>query len=62
MSKPRLATQIQKLAKEAIATLNNSATPGEERQSQVTAALVDIITIAAKMDARTGTIDPSQKK
>jgi hypothetical protein len=58
----RDATKIQKLAKKAIATLNNSGTPAEEAKVAVTDSLVEIVATAAKMDARTGRIDPTKRR
>lgn len=55
----RDATEIRDLAKDAIEHLGRG---GAMAKTIVGRDLKDIIALATKMDARTGTIDPSAKK
>jgi hypothetical protein len=58
----RLATQIIERAKSCITMVNLEAQTASEAKGDVTANLVEIIQLATRMDARTGTIDPSRKR
>lgn len=63
----RNATQIIEKAKSALKLVNALSSLKDEQTrdeciSQISSELIDVITIGARMDARTGTIDPSARK
>lgn len=58
----RLTTQIIDHAKQCISMVNLDAQTASEAKGDVTAKLVEIIQLATRMDARTGTVDPSRKR
>lgn len=63
----RNATQIIEKAKSALKLVNALSSLKDEQTrdeciSQISSELIDVITIGARMDARTGTIDPSVRK
>lgn len=65
MSRARYATQIIEHAKTVLKlTSAPPSSPDEERQvsERISDSLIEIIGIASKMDARTGTVDPSRKR
>lgn len=58
----RPATKIRDLANECITALEPALITPESARTTVVSNLLQIRTIATDLDARTGTIDPSQKK
>jgi hypothetical protein len=58
----RLATQIIDHAKACITMVNLDPQTASEAKGDITTNLVEIIQLATRMDARTGTIDPNRKR